>query len=77
MTNSNDLVIPAGIRLRIPSLLAFPAQVSCGEKPKATLFPFSLVKRCGLTKVNTHIRKEALVYFSTTEAVKSKVVRER
>lgn len=37
---SNDLVIPAGIRLRIPSLLVFPDQVSCGEKPKATVFPF-------------------------------------
>lgn len=37
---SNDLVIPAGIRLRIPSLLVFPGQVSCGEKPKATVFPF-------------------------------------
>lgn len=37
---SNDLVIPAGIRLRIPSLLVFPGQVSCGEKPKAMVFPF-------------------------------------
>lgn len=31
---SNDLVIPVGIRLRIPSLLAFPGQVSRGEKPQ-------------------------------------------
>lgn len=62
---SNDLVIPVGIRLRIPSLLAFPAQVSCGEIPKATTFPFCSVERCWCKKVDTNTRKEAHVYFST------------
>ncbi len=61
---SNDLVIPVGIRLRIPSLLAFPAQVSCGEKPKATAFPFCSIKRCWCKKVNTNTRKEVCLFLN-------------
>lgn len=51
---SNDLVIPVGIRLRIPCLLAFPGQVSCGEKPRwPQRFPLSSASEVQKVKTNT------------------------
>lgn len=69
---SNDLVIPAGIRLRIPSLLVFPDQVSCGEKPKATVFPFcSRGAALRLMSISEEHEKKNVLFFFRQHGMKS------
>lgn len=69
---SNDLVIPAGIRLRIPSLLVFPGQVSCGEKPKAMVFPFC--SRGAALRLMPILVEEHVTFSKTEKKVKFKEI---
>lgn len=69
---SNDLVIPAGITLRIPSLLVFPGQVSCGEKPKAMVFPFC--SRGAALRLMPILVEEHVYLFQNNKKVKSKEI---